>query len=175
MLGAGCNSREKQKKRLRDKISLPFRNDPFAYWKTLRDIGRRFRRITELRREKSYHKGSRKQLFQAKYPVWGDIEQIGASHFQEYRQNLKEHKSEALRWIPLDLRQGWFASKRSLWDAWWTVPRNTETESGKVCVSDAYKEVAASNSWSEVRKVQEDHWLFSLLSRLLRQDAALTF
>ena len=44
-----------------------------------------------------------------------------------------------------------------------------------MCVSDAYKEVAASNSWREVRKVQEDHWLFSLLSRLLRQDAVLTF
>ena len=106
---------------------------------------RNFPRSTELRREKSYHKESRKKLFSS------EVFRVGISLFQQYRQNLKEYKSKAMRWIPLDLPKGWFASKRSLWDVWWTVPRNTEVECGKLCDPDAYKEVAASNSfkWSK--------------------------
>lgn len=170
LLGVGCKSelrwkkrndwREKQKKeRFRDKISLAFRNGPFAYWKTLRDIRRNFPRSTELKREEKLPQRKQKTVISSK------VFRVGISLFQQYRQNLKEPKCEALRWIPLDLPNGWFASERNLWDVWWTVPRNTEAECGKLCDSDAYKEVAASNSWSEERRVQEEE----------RQDAVLTF
>lgn len=50
-----------------------------------------------------------------------------------------------------------------------------ERQNVETCDSDAYMEVAASNSLSEVRRVQDEDCLFPLLSTLLRQDAVLTF